>query len=120
MAKCSFNSKMIVFVNVRINRQTNTRSFLFRKLFRSDKKCDLSYANIQGKQALIKKFQNSQVLSEDIAYQPKLFYSSGSRAGQEQPWPYSNNSSSSSNGNTNSHSKDDIVKSNISVNPNTI
>jgi hypothetical protein len=70
--------------------------FLFRKLFKSDKKCDLSYANIQGKEALIKKFQNSQVLSEDIAYQPKLFYSSGSRAGQEQPWPNSNSNKSRS------------------------
>ena len=66
------------------------------KLFKSDKKCDLSYANIQGKEALIKKFQNSQVLSEDIAYQPKLFYSSGSRAGQEQPWPNSNSNKSRS------------------------
>ncbi|OAD07557.1 hypothetical protein MUCCIDRAFT_125237, partial [Mucor lusitanicus CBS 277.49] len=36
----------------------------WQSLFKSDKKCDLSYANIQGKQALIKKFQNSQVLSE--------------------------------------------------------
>lgn len=68
--------------------------FFIRKLFKSDKKCDLSYANIQGKEALIKKFQNSQVLSEDIAYQPKLFYSNGPRAGQEQPWPNSNSNKS--------------------------
>ncbi|KAK4513683.1 guanine nucleotide-binding protein subunit alpha [Mucor velutinosus] len=91
-----------------------------KKLFKSDKKCDLSYANIQGKQALIKKFQNSQVLSEDIAYQPKLFYSSGPRAGQEQPWPNSNNSSSSSHPPAKIHSKDDIAKHNVSADNNTI
>ncbi|GAN04747.1 RNA-binding protein Mei2 [Mucor ambiguus] len=72
----------------------------------------------KGKQALIKKFQNSQVLSEDVTYQPKLYYSSGSRAGQEQPWPYSSNSSSTTH--TKSDSKEDISKHRIVVNNRTI
>ncbi|KAI8327338.1 RNA recognition motif 2-domain-containing protein [Choanephora cucurbitarum] len=55
--------------------------------FNSDKRCALSFATIQGKTALIKKFKNSQVMSEDVAYQPKLFYSSGPNKGKEQPFP---------------------------------
>ncbi|KAI8367074.1 RNA recognition motif 2-domain-containing protein [Blakeslea trispora] len=55
--------------------------------FNSDKRCALSFATIQGKTALIKKFKNSQVMFEDIAYQPKLFYSDGPNKGKEQPFP---------------------------------
>lgn len=55
--------------------------------FNSDKICTLSYANIQGKHALIEKFRNSQVMCEDPAYRPKIFYSSGPLKGQEEPFP---------------------------------
>lgn len=62
-----------------------------RKLFNSDKRCSLSYANIQGKDALVRKFKNSHVMDEDAAYRPKLFYSSGINQGKEQAFPKSNN-----------------------------
>ncbi|KAI7895753.1 RNA recognition motif 2-domain-containing protein [Mucor mucedo] len=55
--------------------------------FNSDKTFQLSYAAIQGKKALIKKFQNSQVMKQEPNYQPKLFYSSGPLKGKEQPFP---------------------------------
>lgn len=57
------------------------------KLFNSDKKCSLSYANIQGKETLIKKFKNSQVMEEDDTYRPKLFYTRGLNKGKEEPFP---------------------------------
>ncbi|KAI8808116.1 RNA recognition motif 2-domain-containing protein, partial [Cladochytrium replicatum] len=55
--------------------------------FNSEKVCMLSYANIQGKQALIKKFRNSSVMYEDPAYRPKIYFSLGPYRGQEEPFP---------------------------------
>jgi hypothetical protein len=55
--------------------------------FNSDKVCTLSYANIQGKQALIEKFRNSAVMDEDPSFRPKMFYSEGPRKGEEEPFP---------------------------------
>lgn len=52
--------------------------------FNSEKVCSLSYANIQGKDTLIKKFRNSNVMQEEEAYRPKIFYSSGPLKGQEE------------------------------------
>src|SRR5271170_7068134 len=56
----------------------------FRNRFHSDKICDITYANIQGKECLIEKFRNSCVMDEDPTYRPKIFHSSGSLMGQEQ------------------------------------
>lgn len=58
-----------------------------RNTFGSDKVCRLSYANIQGRQALIDKFRNSAVMEKDASYRPMLFYTSGSKRGQEEPFP---------------------------------
>ncbi|KXS14131.1 hypothetical protein M427DRAFT_354935 [Gonapodya prolifera JEL478] len=55
--------------------------------FNSDKICTLSYANIQGKTALIEKFRNSSVMLEDPTYRPKLFHHSGPLRGNEAPFP---------------------------------
>lgn len=55
-----------------------------RNRFHSDKICDISYANIQGKESLIEKFRNSCVMDEDPSYRPKIFHSSGPLMGQEQ------------------------------------
>ncbi|KAG0259251.1 hypothetical protein BG011_002759 [Mortierella polycephala] len=55
--------------------------------FNSDKICSLSYATIQGRQALIDKFRNSSVMDEDPSYRPKIFYISGPKTGQEEPFP---------------------------------
>ena len=58
-----------------------------RNRFHSDKICDISYANIQGKECLIEKFRNSCVMDEDPSYRPKIFHSSGPLVGQEQEFP---------------------------------
>ncbi|KAJ3335364.1 hypothetical protein HDU93_005684 [Gonapodya sp. JEL0774] len=55
--------------------------------FNSDKICTLSYANIQGKSALIEKFRNSSVMLEDPTYRPKIFHSTGPQRGAEAPFP---------------------------------
>ncbi|KAI8393415.1 RNA recognition motif 2-domain-containing protein [Radiomyces spectabilis] len=55
--------------------------------FNSEKRCALSYANIQGKEALIEKFKNSNVMEEDESYRPKIFCSSGPHKGEERPFP---------------------------------
>ncbi|KNC99438.1 uncharacterized protein SPPG_05679 [Spizellomyces punctatus DAOM BR117] len=55
--------------------------------FNSDKVCTLSYANIQGQDALIQKFRNSSVMLEDPSYRPKIFYTAGPLCGEEEPFP---------------------------------
>jgi RNA recognition motif 2 len=57
---------------------------LCRNRFHSDKICDISYANIQGKECLIEKFRNSCVMDEDPSYRPKIFQSGGPFMGHEQ------------------------------------
>ncbi|KAI9000302.1 RNA recognition motif 2-domain-containing protein [Gaertneriomyces semiglobifer] len=55
--------------------------------FNSDKVCTLSYANLQGKEALVQKFRNSSVMLEDPSYRPKVFFTTGPNRGEEQPFP---------------------------------
>lgn len=50
--------------------------------FNSDKVCMLSYANIQGRDALIEKFRNSSVMDEHPSYRPKIF-----SGGSEESFP---------------------------------
>lgn len=58
-----------------------------RSRFTSEKRCSLSYANIQGKEALVEKFRNSTVMDEPPSYRPMLFYSSGPHKGEQQVHP---------------------------------
>jgi len=60
---------------------------LTRNRFNSEKRCTLSYANIQGKKALVDKFRNSSVMEEEPSYQPKIFVSSGEHRGDEEAFP---------------------------------
>ncbi|KAK9244251.1 RNA recognition motif 2-domain-containing protein [Lipomyces tetrasporus] len=59
--------------------------------FNSEKICDISYANIYGKECLIEKFRNSSVMDQDSAYRPKIYYSDGPSKGQEEEFPPPNN-----------------------------
>ena len=54
--------------------------------FNSNKIGEVTYAEIQGYEALVSKFENSDVMQQDPKYQPKLFYSSGPLIGQEKPF----------------------------------
>ncbi|KAL2312938.1 Meiosis protein mei2 [Schizosaccharomyces pombe] len=74
---------IITFGKARVGTQWN--------VFHSEKICDISYANIQGKDRLIEKFRNSCVMDENPAYRPKIFVSHGPNRGMEEPFPAPNN-----------------------------
>lgn len=61
-----------------------------RNLFQSEKVLQMSYANYQGKDALVDKFRNSAVLNERPEWRPQLFHSSGLNRGQPHPFPAPN------------------------------
>ncbi|KAE9374888.1 hypothetical protein N431DRAFT_405942 [Stipitochalara longipes BDJ] len=64
--------------------------------FRSDKRAEVSYATIQGRDCLIQKFRNSSVMLEPENARPKasLFYTiPDPMVGQEEPFPASDNHS---------------------------
>lgn len=52
------------------------------KRFNSDKICDITYARIQGKTAMLKRFENSSLMEKDDEYRPMVFVSHGERKGQ--------------------------------------
>jgi hypothetical protein len=57
------------------------------KNFNSEKVCALSYARIQGKAAMIARFQNSSLMDKDDEYQPLIFKSDGEDKGMPEPFP---------------------------------
>ncbi|KAF8638043.1 hypothetical protein AX16_010675 [Volvariella volvacea WC 439] len=57
-------------------------------MFSSEKVLQMSYANYQGKEALVEKFKNSCIMDEREAWRPKIFYSEpGPDQGLPQPFP---------------------------------
>ena len=52
------------------------------KRFNSDKICDITYARIQGKATMLKRFENSSLMEKDDEYRPIVFVSHGERKGQ--------------------------------------
>ena len=64
------------------------------KSFNSEKVCAVSFARIQGKQAMVARFQNSSLLEKDDEYRPLLFHSTGPDRGRPEPFPAANNNSS--------------------------
>jgi len=57
------------------------------RTFNSDKICDITYARIQGKAAMLKRFENSALMEKDDEYKPLVFASSGPNKGQRLPFP---------------------------------
>jgi len=55
--------------------------------FNSEKVCEIAYARLQGKNALIIHFQNSSLMTEDEKCRPILFFSDGPNAGQPEEFP---------------------------------
>lgn len=55
--------------------------------FNSEKVCKITYARIQGKDALVDHFRNSTLLSEDKKCRPIIFHSEGPQAGQQAAFP---------------------------------
>ncbi|KAK6506937.1 hypothetical protein TWF481_005395 [Arthrobotrys musiformis] len=59
--------------------------------FGSDKIVEISYANIQGKAALIEKFRNSSVMDQPFEFRPRAFHSTGESFGLDMVFPPPNN-----------------------------
>ncbi|POM65115.1 RNA recognition motif 2 domain containing hypothetical protein, partial [Phytophthora palmivora] len=55
--------------------------------FNSEKVCAISYARLQGKQAMIARFQNSSLLEKHESYRPLVFGSAGLNRGKPEPFP---------------------------------
>ncbi|PVG02378.1 hypothetical protein CPB86DRAFT_811469 [Serendipita vermifera] len=62
-------------------------------MFCSEKVLQMSYANFQGKEALVEKFKNSCVMEMQDEWVPKIFYSSGPHRGEREPFPVATNPS---------------------------
>ncbi|BGP42070.1 hypothetical protein JCM10449v2_006072 [Rhodotorula kratochvilovae] len=78
---CNFTSTaaLLAFAKARLGTRWNRCG--------SDKLVVISYANIQGKASLVSHFRNSSVLDQAEARRPKLFVTSGPRAGEPEPFP---------------------------------
>ena len=57
------------------------------RTFNSDKICDITYARIQGKSAMLKRFENSALMEKDDEYKPLVFVSHGPDKGTRLPFP---------------------------------
>lgn len=57
------------------------------RTFNSDKICDITYARIQGKDAMLKRFENSALMEKDDEYKPLVFVSDGPQKGQRLAFP---------------------------------
>lgn len=52
------------------------------QLMKSGKICKINYARLQGKEELIDRFKNSQLLEKSISYRPLIYFSHGDKRGQ--------------------------------------
>ena len=57
------------------------------RVFNSEKICDITYARIQGKEAMMKRFQNSALMGKDDEYRPLVFVSRGPEKGRREDFP---------------------------------
>ena len=89
--KCNRGYAFVNFVDYRdiasFHHQYNGKHW---KVFNSDKICDITYARIQGKAAMLKRFQNSSLMNQNEDYKPVAFVSSGPRKGEREAFPCSN------------------------------
>lgn len=88
--KCNVGYAFINFMNA-----TDVATFFSEfngqrwRNFNSEKICSISYARIQGKAAMIARFQNSSLLEKDESYKPLLFVSKGPDKGKPESFPAS-------------------------------
>lgn len=83
--KCNRGYAFVNFVDYRdiasFHHQYNGKHW---KVFNSDKICDITYARIQGKAAMLNRFRNSTLLAQEEEYKPVSFVSSGPRKGERE------------------------------------
>ncbi|KAH7925541.1 hypothetical protein BV22DRAFT_1011012 [Leucogyrophana mollusca] len=71
---------LLQFAKQRLNQRWN--------IYSSEKVLQMSYANYQGKEALVEKFKNSCIMDEREEWRPKIFYSEpGPNQGKPEPFP---------------------------------
>uniref|UniRef100_A0A0W0FH36 RRM domain-containing protein n=1 Tax=Moniliophthora roreri TaxID=221103 RepID=A0A0W0FH36_MONRR len=71
---------LLYFAKAKLNHKWN--------MFSSEKVLQMSYANYQGKEALVEKFKNSCIMDEKEEWRPKIFYSEpGPEQGLPEPFP---------------------------------
>jgi len=86
--KCNVGYAFINFIQPRhvINFYESFNAKKWEK-FNSEKVCQVTYARLQGKLAMIQHFQNSSLMCEDKKYRPVLFHSSGPNEGEPESFP---------------------------------
>ncbi len=76
--KCNRGYAFVNFVNYRdiisFYEIYNSKGW---KTFKSDKICEITYARIQGKMSMLKRFQNSALMEKDPEYRPVVFNANG-------------------------------------------
>ena len=86
--RCNRGYAFVNFVDFKdiaaFHRQYNGKQW---RVFNSDKICDITYARIQGKAAMLKRFQNSALMEKEDDYRPVVFVSSGPDKGKREEFP---------------------------------
>ena len=86
--RCNRGYAFINFVNCKDILGFHRRYFgKHWRTFNSDKICDITYARIQGKDAMLKRFENSALMEKDDEYKPLVFASDGPNRGTRLPFP---------------------------------
>ncbi|KAJ6587017.1 hypothetical protein DFH09DRAFT_242380 [Mycena vulgaris] len=86
---CNVGYAFVNFINVQdLLRFAKAKLGEKWNMFSSEKVLQMSYANYQGKEALVEKFKNSCIMDERESWQPKIFYSEpGPEQGLPEPFP---------------------------------
>ncbi|KAJ7703102.1 hypothetical protein B0H17DRAFT_1127438 [Mycena rosella] len=86
---CNVGYAFVNFINVQdLLRFAKAKLGEKWNMFSSEKVLQMSYANYQGKEALVEKFKNSCIMDERESWQPKIFYSDpGPEQGLPEPFP---------------------------------
>ncbi|KAL7574614.1 hypothetical protein ACA910_002966 [Epithemia clementina (nom. ined.)] len=85
--RCNRGYAFINFVNYQDILAFHRRYFGKQwRTFNSDKICDITYARIQGKAAMLKRFENSALMDKDDEYKPLVFVSDGPEKGKRLPF----------------------------------
>lgn len=86
--KCNRGYAFINFVDYRDILEFHRRYYgKHWRTFNSDKICEITYARIQGKAAMLKRFENSALMEKDEEYKPLVFVSNGPDKGTRLPFP---------------------------------
>jgi len=92
--RCNRGYAFINFVNyrdiVKFHRQYYGQHW---RTFNSDKICDITYARIQTKASMLKRFENSALMEKDEEYKPLVFVSDGPEKGKRLPFAVSSRGS---------------------------